>query len=192
LRLSPGTLKTVLEGMPRGGRVRRDGEIVQVPSAHRTRRIDFGAGERWAMTIPWGDVSTAYHTTRIPNIEVYFATSRVVIAAVRSSSYLRPVLASRPVQSLLRSLAGRAKGPDAEARARQPTRVWGEVRNRRGETKSARIKIANLYAVTVTGSLTVTAHLLEQRTSGGAYTPASLLGPELITRLPGSGPLTIE
>ena len=26
------------------------------------------------MTIPWGDVSTAYHSTGIPNIRVYSAT----------------------------------------------------------------------------------------------------------------------
>jgi short subunit dehydrogenase-like uncharacterized protein len=28
------------------------------------------------MTVPWGDVSTAYYTTGIPNIEVYMASSR--------------------------------------------------------------------------------------------------------------------
>lgn len=178
--------------MPRGCRVRRDGEIVRVPSAHRARRIDLGAGETWAMTIPWGDVSTAYHSTGIRNIEAYFATSRVVIAAVRSSHYLRPVLVSRPVQSLLKGLAGRVKGPGGAARARQPTRVWGEARNARGDRMTARIRIANLYTVTATGSLTVTAHLLEQRTAAGAYTPARLLGPELIAQLPGSGPLTVE
>ena len=27
------------------------------------------------MTIPWGDVSTAYHSTGIPDIEVYMAAS---------------------------------------------------------------------------------------------------------------------
>jgi len=48
-----------------GGKVRRDGRIVGVPSAHATRRVDFGWGRTTATAaaIPWGDVSTAYHTT---------------------------------------------------------------------------------------------------------------------------------
>ncbi|CAM4496393.1 MAG: hypothetical protein LEGION0403_FIIPPAGN_01689 [Legionella sp.] len=37
----------------------------------KTRFIDFGKGEKLATTIPWGDVSTAFYTTGIPNIEVY-------------------------------------------------------------------------------------------------------------------------
>lgn len=33
-------------------------------------RVDFGNGDKWAMRLPWGDVSTAFHSTGIPNIEV--------------------------------------------------------------------------------------------------------------------------
>ena len=58
--ISPGTAKTSIEGMTQGGKVRRDGKIISVPLAYRVRRIDFGAGEKLAMTIPWGDVSTAW------------------------------------------------------------------------------------------------------------------------------------
>ena len=69
--ISPGTAKTIVEGFAQGGRVRRDGRIVSVPPACRTRRIDFGDGEKLAMTIPWGDVATAWYSTGIANIEVY-------------------------------------------------------------------------------------------------------------------------
>jgi short subunit dehydrogenase-like uncharacterized protein len=61
--LSPGTAKTSFEGLAQGGKVRKDGRIISVPLAYKTRRIDFGDGEKLAMTIPWGDVSTAYATT---------------------------------------------------------------------------------------------------------------------------------
>jgi short subunit dehydrogenase-like uncharacterized protein len=63
---SPGTAKTSVEGLAQGGKIRRDGKIVAVSLAYKTRRIDFGNGEKLAMTIPWGDVSTAFHTTGIP------------------------------------------------------------------------------------------------------------------------------
>jgi short subunit dehydrogenase-like uncharacterized protein len=55
---SPGTAKTSVEGLAQGGKVRQDGRIISVPLAYKTRRIDFGDGEKLAMTIPWGDVST--------------------------------------------------------------------------------------------------------------------------------------
>ncbi|MGH8453177.1 MAG: saccharopine dehydrogenase family protein, partial [Nevskiales bacterium] len=58
-RISPGTAKSTVEGVAQGGRVRRDGKIVRVPLAYRVRRIDFGGGEKLAMTFPSGDVSTA-------------------------------------------------------------------------------------------------------------------------------------
>ena len=56
---SPGTAKTSVEGLAQGGKVRRDGRIISVQLAYKTRRIDFGDGEKLAMTIPWGDISTA-------------------------------------------------------------------------------------------------------------------------------------
>src|SRR5262249_59506697 len=81
--LSPGTAKTSVEGLAQGGKVRKDGRIISVPLAYKTRRIDFGDGEKLAMTIPWGDVSTAYATTGIPNIEVYIPRSPSMVACRR-------------------------------------------------------------------------------------------------------------
>jgi short subunit dehydrogenase-like uncharacterized protein len=44
----------------------------------------------------------------------------------------------------------------------------------------------------VTGALAVVEHLLAHDVPGGAYTPAKLIGPDLVIRLPGSGPMQIE
>ena len=189
---SPGTAKTSVEGLAQGGKVRRDGKIVRVPLAARVRRIDFGDGEKLAMTIPWGDVSTAYYTTGIPNIEVYIPGSPGMIANARRANYVRWLLGFGPVQRFLKKKAGQMKGPSAELRAKLPTYVWGEVTNASGQTKTARIKTENGYSVTVTGSLAVVDYLLKNRPQGGSYTPARLMGADLIARLPGSGPLTIE
>ena len=41
------------------------------------------------------------------------------------------------------------------------------------------------------GALAVTEHLLAHDVPGGAYTPATLIGPDLVARLPGSGPMQI-
>ena len=190
---SPGTAKTSVEGLAQGGRVRRNGKIVQVPLAFKTRKIDFGDGEKLAMSIPWGDVSTAFYTTGIPNIEVYIPGSPRLIANARRANYFRWLLGLKPVQDLLKKRIGSSvKGPDADTRERMPTYVWGEARNAKGATKTARIRTANGYSLTVTGSLAVVDHLLKHDPKGGSYTPAKLVGADLVTRLPGSGKLEIE
>ncbi len=190
--LSPGTARTSLEGLAQGGKVRRDGQIVTVPLAHGVRRIDFGDGEKEAMTIPWGDVSTAYHTTGIPNIEVFIPAPPRMIARVRRLNYVRRLLGLAWVQKLIKVHIDRTvEGPSEEQRAQTPTFVWGEVTNASGRKKTARIRTANSYSVTLTGALAVVEHLLAGQSTGGAYTPSRLAGADLVTRLPGSGVLEI-
>lgn len=192
-RLSPGTAKTTVEGMAIGGKIRRNGKLDTVPLAHHHRKIDYGRGQRMSVAIPWGDVSSAFHSTGIPNVAVYVPGNRAMMASARLAYYLRPVLALGPVQKVLKAGIGKfIKGPDQQERDAMPTLVWGEVTNGRGKKKTARIKTANGYSVTITGSLAVIAFLLEHKPAGGAYTPASLVGHELITQLPGSGPMTIN
>lgn len=191
--LSPGTAKTSVEGMAQGGKVRRDGRIVTVPLAWRVRRIDFGAGEKPAMTIPWGDVSTAFHTTGIPNVEVYIPGSMGMIRGAKMANLVRPLLGLGPVQRFLKARLGKTvTGPDDSKRAGQSTYVWGEARNAAGVVKTARVRTENVYSLTITGALAVVEHLARQRPAGGAYTPAKLAGFELVSRLPGSTAITIS
>ena len=141
---SPGTARTAVEGAALGGRIRRDGKIVPVPHGYRTRRIDFGGGERTAVTIAWGDVSTAYYTTEIPNIEVYAAVPPGVALMMRFglSDLLGRLTTVPPVRDALTRRAGAARGPDAEARSQQPSFVWGEAENRAGVRRTCRVRLA--------------------------------------------------
>lgn len=190
--LSPGTAKTAVEGLADGGRVRRDGKLETVRLAHMTRRIDFGAGEKLAMTIPWGDVATAYHSTGIADIEVYIPASAGTIRALRGADRMRWLLRPGFVQRFLkRRIEKTVTGPDAAARE-LPTHVWGEVTNDRGERRTARIVTANGYALTVTGSLAVVEYLLGRPRAAGYHTPSTLMGSGFVSTLPGSGPIRIS
>jgi short subunit dehydrogenase-like uncharacterized protein len=189
---SPGTAKTSLEGLAQGGKVRQEGRIISVPLAYKTRRIDFGDGEKLAMTIPWGDISTAYATTGIPNIEVYVPGSPAMVARARRANRFKWLFGTSVVQSFIkRRIEKRVEGPSAAKRDAQPSYVWGEVTNARGDKRTARIKTANGYSLTVTGALAVVEHLLAHEVPGGTCTPAKLIGPDLVTRLQGSGPIQI-
>ena len=79
-RPSHGTATTMVENLGRGGYIRRDGRLTPVPPAWKTRRIVLGRGPVETMTIPWGDVSTAWYSTGIPNIEVFMAAPAAAAA----------------------------------------------------------------------------------------------------------------
>jgi short subunit dehydrogenase-like uncharacterized protein len=191
--LSKGTAKTAIESAGGGSRVRRDGRIVEMPFASATRRIDFGGGERLAVGIPWGDVSTAYYTTGIPNIEVFTATSPNALRRLRRANLLRPLLRQQWVRGLVKyGIERRVKPPDQAQRDNNPSFVWGEVRNAAGQTKSARLRTANGYSLTVTSSLGILASLLSLGRASGFTTPSGLVGPDFVTTLPGSSPIRMD
>jgi len=183
---SPGTTRTSIEGLALGGRVRRRGQLVPVPLAYKTRTFSHDGRQRTAMTIPWGDLYTAFVSTGIPDIETYMAVSPKGIAGARRANWLRPLLRLRPVVRFLeRRVAARVRGPSDEKRARTRARIWGEARNDRGELRSAEVDTPNGYDLTVTAALGIVQHLLQNPVPGGYYTPAMLMGTEYVLTLPG-------
>ena len=185
---SPGTAKTSVEALPQGGKVRKDGEIVTVPLAAKTRKIDFGGGEKLAMTIPWGDVSTAYHNTKIPNIEVFIPSSPGMVKQLKRMNWFKPILGLGLVQNFLKKrIDKKVKGPDEATRAKLTTFVWGEVKNAAGDVKDYRIEVANGYEVTADGAVMVAQALLTDHANASGYqTPSMLLGDDLVEKLPGT------
>lgn len=193
MRMSPGTTKTSLESLGIGGRVRRNGELVVVPLGSARRQIDFGAGPKPASTIPWGDVATAYYTTGIPNIEVYVPAPPTRARSLRFVNLLRPILRRTALQQIMQRRVEKAvTGPSAESRAKTPVYVWGEVRNEAGSVRQARVKTANGYDLTVTGSLAAVEHVLTKSPAAGYYTPSQLMGADLVSNLPGCGPIVLS
>jgi short subunit dehydrogenase-like uncharacterized protein len=192
-RSSIGTAKTSVESMGLGGRIRKDGKIVSVPFSYRTREIDLGEGVRQTVCIPWGDVSTAFYTTGIPNIEVYLSGPETLAKQLQQADKWGWALRNRFVQWLLKKQIARGpRGPSQTERECNPTLVWGEVTNAAHQRKVARIRVANGYAVTVHASLAILARLLKERELAGFFTPAKLMGPKFVETLPGSSPLRIE
>ena len=188
---SRGTARTTVEGLAKGGRIRSSGRIVKVAHGFRVREIDFGDGQpRSAVTIPWGDVSTAYFTTGIPNIEVYMGMPEARIAALRRLNWLGGLLRLGAFQTLLKSRIG-AGGPDAAQRANSRTRVWGEVQAPSGELRSGRIEVANGYDFTVQSAVAALQFMLEYAGEAGYRTPSQLLGRDYVERVPGSGSIRV-
>lgn len=137
-----------------------------------------------AMTIPWGDVSTAFHTTGIPNIRVYTGASPKSVARMRRIRSLLPLLGITPVKRLLQAFVNRRSGPGPEQRASGRTYLWGRVSDGKSEVTMT-MTTPEGYALTVLSALAAIEKLLASPKRPGSFTPAKFFGAEFVTTLPG-------
>jgi short subunit dehydrogenase-like uncharacterized protein len=183
--ISHGTQATMTMNVGRGGAIRRDGEIVQVPAAYKTRKIDFGEFTKTAVTIPWGDVSTAYHSTAIPNIEVYTVLPESNLKLLKLSRYLGWLLKTKPVQNYLKKQIPEG-GPSDEEREKGKTYLWGEASDAQGNRVESRLTCPEGYTTTVLTALKIAEKILEGNFQVGFQTPAKCYGADLILEIEGA------
>ena len=186
--VSHGTATTMVENIARGGMVRQDGRLTPVPTAWKTRQIDFGDGKpAHCMTIPWGDVVTAYKSTGIPNIMVYTAVPKRAAHILRLTRAALPLLGTRPVQTLLKNRIDAAPaGPDDQARNKAINQLWGEARGPGGNTVVSRLRTPEGYTLTAKMALRIASKICAAEVTPGFQTPATAYGKDLILELPGT------
>ena len=178
---SPGTLKSIAEGFSRPGAVREDGEIREVPAAWRERDVDFGHGPKPSVTVPWGDVSTAYYSTGIPNVETYAAVPEFAAEVMRKTGRVTPLLGTAPAQRAIEALVDAfVSGPTAEERAQSVSRVWAEATNDEGDVVASRLRTPDTYDVTAETAVESARRVLDGDVTEGFQTPASAFGPDYV------------
>jgi short subunit dehydrogenase-like uncharacterized protein len=184
--ISRGTMKTMIESLPAAGAVRRDGKIVPVPVAFDAREIEFPGGRRWAMTIPWGDVSTAWWSTGIPNIRVYTGTPPRAIRRMRRLSPFLPLLGWGPLKRLLqRQVEKRVTDPSEEVRRTSRVELWGEARNAAGQSVTSTLVTPDAYHLTAMTAVESAERAVGGRVPPGAWTPSKAFGADYILEFPG-------
>lgn len=184
-RISHGTQVTMTMNVGRGGAIRRDGKITPVPAAWKTREIDFGRGVvKNGVTIPWGDVATAYYSTGIPNIEVFTVVPPGALKMMKMSRYLGWLLATAPVQKYLQSKIPPG-GPSDEERAKGKTLLWGEALDDSGNRVEARQQGPEGYTTTALAALNIAEKILNGNFKPGFQTPAKAYGAGLILEIEG-------
>ncbi|WP_137283314.1 saccharopine dehydrogenase family protein [Halorussus salinisoli] len=183
---SPGTAKSIVEGLSTPGAVRQDGQIRSVPAAWKTRRLDFGQGPKPAVTIPWGDVSSAFYTTGIPDIETYATVPEYAATVMRKTRPIAPLVGSTPVQSALKAaIDALVSGPTAEERAQSVSRVWGEVEDDEGNRFAARLRTPDTYDLTAQTAVESARRVVAGEVGSGFQTPASAFGPDYVLEFDG-------
>jgi short subunit dehydrogenase-like uncharacterized protein len=183
---SAGSAKTVLGMMSDKCKVRRGGRIRQVPLAWRRMPVRFSDREEWCMSIPWGDISTAFHSTGIPDITVLMATPRRAARMMRLLSPFAALLKLPPIRRrLFASIEQSVRGPDRETRERSCMRLWGRVRNAAGDSLEATMDTPEGFTVTTRASLLCVERVLAGQVAPGCHTPTQAFGAGLALEVPG-------
>ena len=186
--ISHGTMSTVVEGLGRSGAIRENGKIVPQPTGKEGKTVDFDGKQHFVMTIPWGDVSTAYHTTGIPNIKVFTGVPKNSYTIMKLQPLFNPIVRIGFVKKKIQEYVDKnITGPTAEQREKGKSLVYGKVTNAKGETAEARLKTAEGYKLTAEMSVLISQKILANKTlRPGYHTPAELFGAALILEMPGS------
>jgi len=182
---SRGTARTMVEGIAWGTRVRRDGRIVELPSPPRGR-ADFGRGPRRTVGLGWGDVSSAWHSTGVPNIDVYFEAFPAMAAAAGLPAGIRRIIAGGTAQQLInRGIDRLPEGPSAVARKTARSTFLAEAWDGTGRRAASRMETPEGYTLTAATALEVARRLAAGTVPAGFRTPVTAFGPDFILDFPG-------
>ena len=182
---SRGTTLTAIERLGWGGAVRRLGRIEPVPIGSIRETIRFSDRPRSGVAIPWGDVSTAYRSTGIPNIRVFATLPRGVPMIGR---LFGAALAIPPVRKLATWATRRlVTGPGPEELRKGHARVRAEVRDAAGRSAAVELVTPNAYTLTATASVAAVERVLSGAvaTGPGVHTPSNAFGTTFATELSG-------
>ncbi len=184
--ISHGTITTMIESLGKDGAVRENGVIIPKPSGFRGKDINFGKITHFAMTIPWGDVSTAYHTTGIPNIETYVGVPKIAYFMMKFQVLFNPILRSSFVKKRLQKYVdSKITGPTESQQQNGKSLIYGKATNASGRTIEARLEAPETYKLTAEASLLITQKVLDSEEISGYQTPAGMFGHDLVLEVGG-------
>ena len=185
--VSHGTAMTIVSRLGEGGASRQHGKIVREPIGKKGIWVDFGEKKLFVMSIPWGDISTAYFTTGIPNIETYTGVKPVVYKIMKMQGLFNRLLRMELVKNIIRKkIKNRPAGPSDEMRSKAIAMVWGEAHDAQGVTLADHFTCADGYTLTAHSSLIIAKKVLEGNFKPGYQTPAACYGEKLVKEIPGT------
>ena len=171
----------MVESLARGTLVRRGGEILELQRAPRAR-ADFGNGVHKTIGVSWGDVSTAWHSTGIPDIQVYFQSTRMMTVAAAMPRPVRRLLATRYGQRLLKRQVDKRlpPGPTTGQRARSRSVLVAEAWNDAGGNVLSRLETVEGYTLTAWTAVDIARRASIGEAMPGYQTPSTAYGADFI------------
>ncbi|KAL0490967.1 trans-acting enoyl reductase [Acrasis kona] len=198
--LSHGTAKTMVLGLGKPEPTRRDGKIIPGRKLNIVKKVKFPSRSEPtnAVSVPWGDVSTAYHSTSIPNIDVLFEQKRappallVWIINLYLVQLILRFLFSIPlfVKGTEKLVELMPRGPEQDKRkSNEGTSLVG-VASSKDSTKKVRGTAFTTegYTFTADSALLSTLKVLAGDVKEyGCVTPSIVFGSDFVNTMPKSG-----
>ena len=184
--MSRGTAKSTIGRLGTPNLIRQNGEIVPVKFGHKSFELVY-KNKKWSATsIPWGDIFTAFHTTGIPNTEVFY----VLPKSLKYYPFIQNNLGWLVGQSwfkklLIKRIDNGPSGPTTSQRVIASSIVQGRVTNGAKESMTATLTGPDGYNITADASLLIVNKIFNQQFKPGFRTPASVYGWELVQEIPG-------
>jgi short subunit dehydrogenase-like uncharacterized protein len=184
--LSKGSAKTMIGQLGEPAWVRRGGALERVPAGSLEHLFDYGGGPRTSVAVSWGDVVSAYFSTGIQDITVYFEAT----AAVRMHHTLLQLfgwaIPYTPWQAMLKaSTEWMPDGPTEEERSVRQAVVVAEIEDDRGNVIASRLRTPEVYSFTASSGAAVAARVVAGDIEPGFQTPARVYGSDFVLSLPG-------
>lgn len=190
-KLSRGTSLTTVLKLGEPGATRKNGLITPEPVGKTGKKIPFKTadGEQkglFVMSIPWGDVSTAYFSTGIPNITSYTGMAKAVWIFNKGQSLFNWLLRTSFMRNLVRGIINRqSPGPGDAMRDKAVSLIWAKVQNQKGESVTGTMQTPEAYSLTASSMLLVAQKILNGQYKPGYQTPSSAYGPDLVMEIEG-------
>jgi short subunit dehydrogenase-like uncharacterized protein len=184
--LSHGTATTMANKLGEGGAERKDGKIIRKPLGEKGMWVDFGVKKLFVMSIPWGDISTAFTSTAIPNIETFTGIKPVTYRFLKFQLLFNWLFRTQFLRSYIKKqINRRPPGPTDEMRSKAKSLVWGQVCNTAGKKAIVRLSGPEGYTLTAHSTLLITQKVLQGNFKPGYQTPAMVYGEDLVLEIPG-------
>jgi short subunit dehydrogenase-like uncharacterized protein len=188
---SQGTLRTAIRQVSKPVLCRRAGSIVPLED-RSPRRIDFGSGNEPCLPVSWGDVATAFHSTGVGNITVYFRRTNLFRSADILGKLFGPLLRSRTGQRVLAAIVRRfPEGPSEAERKEHRSMIWAEAVDISGRSCRAKLSTPDAYDFAANSALEISSRIISLSVPLGLVTPAKAFGADFVLSLPGCSRMDI-
>ena len=180
--VSRGTALSMARRFHNGGTIRENGKLKTVPLASEDKLIHFGEKDRLCVSIAWGDVFTAYHSTKIENIKVYTGVNEKTLNSLRTYRKFKKLADTQLVQwGFQKIIRSKIDGPSAIKRATCITHLWGKVTDdTTNQSIVAELTTPESYHLTALTAIESTIRVLKGKCSPGYQTPVTAFGKDFI------------
>ena len=184
--VSRGTARSGIENSHRQGRIRRDGKIVDVPNVWDTKSVNFEHVPTRVISVGWGDVSTAYYSTGIPNVTTYMSFPKGMVNLMRLTRYLGFLIYSRPAKNYTKWLIEKliVSGPSRKQNENGFSLLIAEMTDGK-KTVRAKLRTPEAYYLTSLTAVEIMKRILSSDYKTGFQTPSKAYGGDFILQFAG-------